>query len=661
MKNLFLMLCLAFFACSQAPVLLEDTQLPDGAFTWRTLSLTARGIKTVSDNRLGLQNVVITMPEVRLRFGAALDAGTFKTKSVITVIASSKVQVAGTATLTYLDGITREPLTNYVTGQPYTTTAAINNLGALLRTPQVKSTERPCVQITFDVTTSLGTNFKRQSLEPICPDVPPIDLAITLGGNTKLYRNYGQSLSLRLTRPQNPQNPIGTETLTISMPGASNFQFSPPLWNAQCLEIPDGLSCVGGFYFNMAGVPPPNVISLALTFDVPDTLETVPLSVTYTSTATETNLSNNTLVANLPTYAPTRANLEVKWLAPTQATSNQLTPLQLIITNRGSSTSTTRAMFFQMYRQLADTQAPSNCGFKHTNYTYACVVPPIAPNASFSMTWTVFTTYQETIQLFAAVYGGSDLDPVWNNQDATSVTFEPDPATFADVSVSLSSNPSPPQQNAGQVFTLTVTNNSSNPALNTRLFDGGSSVQRVYTGCLNQDSYCDLGTIAGNETRVVTLTTEQEETAANVTYYFSIYTNTLESNYNNNSVQLSATYPAADLSISLSSDPDPASQAVGAKHLITLSNTGAEAGTADLELYYSGAATFSSSDPSCSSSDGRAFECVGISLAAGQQKTITLTTVTAETNPNASMAGYFYTVGEDANTSNNYIFQDWSW
>lgn len=654
MKYLLIILCLALFACTKAPDLLETTELPDTAFTWSTVSITQRGVK--QSLSLVQQNMAVEMPQIRLRFGVKeVSSIAFKAKALLSVTARAGLFVTGTATVTMLEGDTLEPIiANRETGSIHAYTGTVNTTGSVVRTFQVVSSSRPCLRITFDVTSSLGTNFKRLSSAPICPGVAPVDLSIKLKTPVQtLYRSTNQMLTLRLERPMSPDNPLRLERLVVTVPNVANLR-SQYRVNAPCLTQENTLTCEGSL--GQTGNDP-RTMDVQIFFDA---LTTDPISITatYTSQALETILGNNTTVVTLPVLEPPNADLALTWTAPTQTIAGQMFPVTVNITNLGTVTSTARK-FTASLGNIRVSSSPSNCGFGNASYT--CVIPPISPNGTHTLTWSITPDYPQTVYLEALVYWNNlDWDLYANNYASIQIQALQDPATITDVIVAISATPDPPQIASGQQYTVTVTNTSSNPAQTVELqFYSQAGVQFSTSNCSFEFNLCNLGTLAALESRVITLTTTSTPNQAEERISAYVSTTSPESNSYNNSSELYISFPGPDFALSLSSTPNPVIQATGQQHSFTVQNVGTLSSAFDLRIYVSGNADFSVDNNQCYELRPKEFYCYFPSLAANQSQTITLTSTSLETLSNTSMFAAVNSYSSDADTSNNQVFEEW--
>jgi hypothetical protein len=651
MKHLFMLFFVAFIACTKSPDLLEQTELPDTAFSWSSVNITPRGTKQSSS--LTPQNLNITLPTVRIRFGVA-KADRYK---IILSLSSSGTTATGSAEIALLDGITKEPIPiDREKGTWHRYNGTINSLGQSLKLPSLIFINRPCLEVTFNVQTGNGAEFKRLSTDPICPGVVPIDLSVKLKTPIqRLYQATQQQIILRLERPQTPENPRGYETLSATIPNVQNLELLNRTF-AQCSTNQNTVTCVGDLRNNTSD---PSTLDIPVQFD-PINTDPITITATYTSQAVETALGNNTITATLPVLEPPNADLSVTWNIPSQIIIDTTTPISITVQNHGSATSTARKLTaFVGNGSVLST--PTNCGLSIGGSTFNCVVPPIAPNGSHTLTWTTSYAYAQTLYLETTVYGNNTDFDVYNNNSASArpeVVY--DPATVTDLSVSLTATPDPPQSATGQQYTLTVQNISSNPAnAVTVQFYSSAGVEFTTSDCVYQNNQCSLGIVGAGASRVITFTST---TTANQSYEsVQAYVNTSspESDPNNNNASLYANFPGKDMALSLSSNPEPVTPALGQQHTITVQNIGTLAGDANLDILVGDNPDFSITNPECQwDTYGYRYSCSFANLEPGQTQSITLTRTTALTSTSYSLYADVYT-SFDTDQNNNNLYQEW--
>jgi hypothetical protein len=665
MRQLLLLALIALLSCTKSPELLEQTELPDTAFSWSTVSITSKGVRQT--HSVQPQNLNVALPQIRLRFGSK-NQGLFKTKAVLSVFAPNTTTATGTATLTLLDGQSFEPLiASSATGAIHQYTGDINSLGTNLRTFQANTSTRPCVRVVFNITTNTGSTFTRTSPAPICPDVPPLDLAIALKTPIKrIYQAPEQQITLRLNRPTLPDNPLRGENLEVTLTGATDLETKPFLFNALCTTtdtstatvLQNKILCPGSLSTSSSD---PRVMDLNLQFNATNSPASIQISATYTSQAVETALSNNTTSATLPVLEPPNADLSVTWNTPSQITIDTTTPISITVQNYGTATSTARKLTANVGNG-AVLSRPTNCGLSSGGSSFNCVVPPIVPNGTHTLTWTTNYAYAQTLYLETTVYGNNTDFDVYNNNSASArPQVIHDPATVTDLSVSLTATPDPPQSAIGQQYTVTVQNTSSIPATFSELqFSSGAGVEFSAVGCgFFYYGSCSLGTIAAGASRVITFTSTTTPNQAYESVQAYVNTSSPESDPNNNSASLSATFPSADMALVLSNSPEPVTPALGQQHTLTVQNIGVLAGSASLEIFAGSTPDFSINHPDCAwEAAGYRYVCNFASLEPGQTQSITLTRTTALTDTSFSVYATVYT-SNDTDQNNNNLYQDW--
>jgi hypothetical protein len=651
MRQLLLIVLIALLSCTKSPTLLEQTELPESAFVWSTVNVTSKGIKQSSS--LTPQNLNIALPVVRLRLGQTRAS---KFKAILSV-SSSGTPAIGTAEIAYLDGISKEPLfIDREKGTWHRYTGAVNSLGQSLKLPILTYANRPCLEVTFTVQTGNGAEFKRLSTDPICPGVPPIDLSVKLKTPIqRLYNATQQQITLRLERPFSIENPLGQERLSVTIPNVQNLELLNRTF-AQCSTQQNTVTCVGDLR---------NITNNPSTLDIPvqfDAISTDPITITasYTSQAVETALGNNTITATLPILEPPNADLSVQWNIPSQIITDTTTPVTITIQNLGTATSTARKLT-AFVGNGSVLSRPTNCGLSIGGSTFNCVIPPIAPNGTHTLTWTTSYAYAQTLYLETTVYGNNtDFDVYKNNSASAQPEVVYDPATVTDLSITLSATPDPPQSATGQQYTLTIQNTSSNPASAVTIqFSSSAGVQFTTPDCTYSSNQCSLGTLAAGASRVITFTSTTTPNQAYETVQAYITTSSPETNTSNNSANLYANFPGADMALSLSSSPEPVTQAVGQQHTLTMQNIGTVAAPVNLEIFAGDDPLFTISNPACSWDPyGRRYSCNFSNLKPGQLETITITRIAALTDTSFSLYATVYTSG-DTDQSNNQVYESW--
>jgi hypothetical protein len=644
-RSLFFIFLLAFFACTKTPDLLEQTELPDTAFTWQSVAITSKGIKQSSS--LNPQNVSVSLPIIRLRLGSAKSN---KFKATLS-LSSSQTTATGTAEITYLDGITKQPLVA-AENVFHRYEGEITSLGKSLKLPTITSTNRPCLEVKFTVLTGNGAVFKRLSSDPICPGVAPIDISVRLKTPPlPIYNTTGQEIVLRFERPFTPENPVGWQRLTVTVQNASNLTAASWFsWSNNCTTQQETLTCEGAFSHPFNG--------LLKTFDLPiifDATNANPVTITahYSSQAVETALANNTVTATLPVLDPPNTDLAVQWIVPSQIQVGQTVPVTITVTNLGSAANTARKLTANLGNTTIHT-SPTNCGMQ--NSLFNCVVPPIPPNGTHHLTWQISTLYAQTLYLETTVFGNNtDWDVYGNNSATANPQVIQDPATVTDLVLSLTADPDPPQASIGQQYTVTITNASSNAAHNLELqFYSSAGVEFSTLDCQVLYAQCSLGTLAAGASRVLTFTSTTEPYYPSDSIQATVTSSSPESNFNDNNATIYATYPTPDVNIVISSNPNPATQAIGQTLTITMQNNGQVTAIGSLQTYYSGVALFSAND--CTSSNQQNFSCP-YTLEPNQSVTFTLTSTTLETEQSVSLYANTDT-SFDQNTTDNYAY--WS-
>jgi hypothetical protein len=651
MKHLFALFLLALFACTKTPDLLEQTELPESAFVWSTVSISSKGIKQNASQTL--QNISISLPTVRLRLG---QTKALKFKAILSV-SSSGTPAIGTAEIAYLDGITKEVLLlDRDKGIYARYTGAVSSLGQSFKLPILTHINRPCLEVRFTVQTSNGAEFKRLSTDPICPGVTPIDLSIKLKTPIqRLYNATQQQITLRLERPRLIENPLGQERLSVTIPNVQNLELLNRT-SAQCSTQQNTVTCVGDLRNNTNN---PSTLDIPVQFD-PTSTDPITITASYISQAVETALGNNSITATLPVLERPDADLSVQWNLPSQIITDQTTPISITIRNLGTVANTARKLTATVGNGLV-LSSPNNCGLSISGSTFNCVIPPIAPNGTHTLTWTTSHAYTQTLYLETTVYGNNtDFDVYFNNSASIQSEVIHDPATVTDLSLTLSATPDPPQSATGQQYTLTVQNTSSNPAnAVTVQFYSGAGVEFSTPDCTYSSNECRLGTLAAGASRVLTFTSTTMPNQAYESVQAYVTTSSPESDPNNNSASISATFPGPDMALSLSSSPEPVTQAAGQQHTLTVQNIGVVAGSANLEILVESTQTFSLTHPNCSWDANRLRHvCNFASLEPAQTQTITLTRIAALTDTSFSLYATAYT-SMDTDGGNNQVYESW--
>jgi hypothetical protein len=651
MKHLLALFLLALIACTKSPDLLEQTELPESAFVWSSISISAKGIK--QNSSLNPQNISISLPTVHLRLGQSKAS---KYKAILSV-SSSGTPTIGTAEIAYLDGISKEVLLlDRDKGIYARYTGAVSSLGQSFKLPILTHINRPCLEVRFTVQTSNGAEFKRLSTDPICPGVTPIDLSIKLKTPIqRLYNATQQQITLRLERPFSIENPLGQERLSVTIPNVQNLELLNRT-SAQCSTQQNTVTCVGDLR-NLTNNP--STLDIPVQFD-PTSTDPITITASYTSQAVETALGNNTITTTLPVLEPPNADLSVQWNIPSQIITDTTTPISITVQNHGTATSTTRKLTATLGNG-AVLSTPTNCGLSIGGSTFNCVIPPIAPNGTHTLTWTTSHAYTQTLYLETTVYGNNtDFDVYFNNSASIQSEVIHDPATVTDLSITLNATPDPPQSATGQQYTLTIQNTAQNPANTVAVqFSSSAGVQFTTPDCTYSSSQCSLGTLAAGASRVITFTSTTLPNQAYETVQAHITTSSPESDPNNNNASISATFPGPDMAVALSSSPEPVTQAAGQQHILTIQNIGVVAGSANLEILAGDHPLFTITNSNCVwDANGLRYVCNFASLEPGQLETITLTRIAALTDSGFSLFATVYT-SMDTDGGNNTLYESW--
>jgi hypothetical protein len=652
-RYFFVLFLLAFVACTKTPDLLENTELPDSAFVWSTVSISSKGVKQTSSQNVGVvpQDFNVILPIVRLRYGMSA-ANKYK---VALSVFSSGVTATGLAEIALLDGDNKEVIPiDREKGTYHRYAGSINSLGQNLKLPTFSYGNRPCLEVTFSIKTGSGAEFKRLSTEPICPGVVPVDLSIKFKSPVQtVYRAADQIITLRLERPMTLDNPMRRERLVVTVPNVENLTTSYRI-NATCITQENTLTCEGSL--GQSGNNP-KTMDVQIYFD---TLTTDPINITatYTSLALETVLANNTTTATLPVLEPPNTDLALTWNAPSQIIAGLTFPVTVNITNLGTATSTARK-FTARLGNVRVSNAANNCGVAQSNYL--CVIPPIPPNGTHSLTWNITTDYPQRLYLEAVVFGNNlDWDVYNNNQANLQIEVIHDPATITDVTVALTATPNPPQINLGQQYSITVTNISSNPATSVEVqFYSEAGIQFVTSDCTLYYTQCSLGTLAPLESRVITLTSASLPNQATERISAYVSTSSPESDLYNNNQKLYVSFPGPDFALALVSNPNPITQAIGQQHSFTVQNLGTLPEGFHIRIYLSADAQFNLDNNQCYELHPQEIYCSFPNLAPNQSQTVSLTSISVETKNAGSVYAEVGSDSTDADTSNNQVFQDW--
>jgi hypothetical protein len=669
MKKIALLLTILLMtlsACATTYTLEETKELPDEALTWSTLKISPRGIKTNLKTRAAAadQSFDISMPEIHIRAGVQGAYTSFYSKFVISVAARKGLDVTGTVKFSVVDPrLPNEPIgrnTNPPTFHEYE--GRINTSGAKVQTFQVRSSIRPCLRIKFRIESSSGGIFSRSSNDLICPAEPPKDLKVKFLNQKKIYASPDQLVSVELSRPFMKTNPMRGETFTITAPGVTNLRLQSYFSYNRCENpTPDTLKCEGIYapYNPWGSVVDYEKTKISFLFDVPNNLNQIPLSITYSDQGTDSNTQNNTASLLVNVLPATDVNLMPEWEYPTQAYIGAAIPYTLRVRNIGTTpSSATRVRARIGYVQPSS--IPSNCGMEQ-NYWYSCVLPPIEAGESGTLTW-VISTNSNQFQMQSITYVTGQYR--YNQTADKNVFLENDPATITDLEVAVTVTPDPPTQNAGTVFTVTVSNVSDVQSVNSRMSWIRTGVNQTVTGCnadpldpQNPTYLCELGTIAPHTQKIVTFTNLEAETVPSATYSFQVFSDSLDLNYQNDYFTFpNIEFPSADFSISLIPNPEPPAAAPGQTYQVTIKNEGVETGHGDIYLSYTGIAELQFNTERCNSSvyygTTYIYCTTPTDLEPNQAFTETFTTTTEETASqiylNAQVNG-----SNENNTSNN--------
>jgi hypothetical protein len=184
-------------------------------------------------------------------------------------------------------------------------------------------------------------------------------------------------------------------------------------------------------------------------------------------------------------------------------------------------------------------------------------------------------------------------------------------------------------------------------------------VEFTTSDCVYQNNQCSLGIVGAGASRVMTFTSTTTPNQSYESVQAYVNTSSPESDPNNNNASLYVNFPGKDIALSLSSNPEPVTPALGQQHTITVQNIGTLAGDANLDIFVGDNPDFSITNPECQwDTYGYRYSCFFASLEPEQTQTVTLTRTVALTQTSFSLYATVYT-SADIDQSNNEIYQDW--
>jgi uncharacterized repeat protein (TIGR01451 family) len=472
-------------------------------------------------------------------------------------------------------------------------------------------------------------------LTVVAAATPEADLAVTKTDDADPVQ-VGALVTYTITVTNNGPDTAANVTLNDTFSGAAvTIDFISPS-QGSCTD-PVG----GAFTCNLGNIA--NGASATVTVEVDaDAAGTITNTVSATSDTADPNAANNTNIVQTTTVvAAAGADLAVTktddvdpvFVGDTvtyTVTVSNLGPDEAVNVSLTDSFSGAAVTIGTVVPSQGTCTAPAGGAF-------TCNLGNLAASASATVTITVTAGAVGTIT--NTVSAASDTaDPVAGNNTNIVQTTTVNPR--ADLAVTKTDDADPVFAGETVTYTVTVTNNGPDGAVNVTLTDAftGASVaitsvvpsQGTCTAPAGGAFTCNLGNLANaaSATVSITATTLEDGTVTNTVSAASDTNDPVPAN-NTNIVQTTTVNPRADLAVTKTDAPDPVTIGNTVTYTITVTNNGpSPASNVSLTDTFSGAAvTITSIVPSqgsCDAAPANPFTCALDEISSGSSATVTV-------------------------------------
>lgn len=302
----------------------------------------------------------------------------------------------------------------------------------------------------------------------------------------------------------------------------------------------------------------------------------------------------------------------------------------------------------------------SSAGCAHAAATVTCLLGTLAVDASQQVTINTTVTALSGVLTNTATVRSAAIDLVTSNNTATADTT----VRSADLAVTKSESADPVGPGSSLTYTITVTNNGPEPALDVTVADplppslafvsvAPQSCSLVFVNDLPVVT-CQFASIASGESVVITLDTTVLSSTGTVENTVTVASSVVDPIPGNNSATETTTIVSADLSITKTDSADPVTTGDALTYTLTVSNLGPDPATEVVvsDQLPAGLGFVSVTPAECGFIDG-VVTCSFASLPVGDSVIVTVnTTVTATTGELVNSAVVASAV-TDLDSSNN--------
>ncbi|MDX1582793.1 MAG: IPTL-CTERM sorting domain-containing protein [Thermoanaerobaculia bacterium] len=466
---------------------------------------------------------------------------------------------------------------------------------------------------------------------------PQADLSITKTDSPDPVTS-GSTLTYTLQVTNNGPDSAAGVVVTDTLPSSVTFQSVTPS-QGTCSQSGRTVTCDLGTLANGANA----TITIEVT---PTESGTITNSASVGSDTEDPNGANNNASESTTVDAPAPEQIDLsitKTDNPDPVRVGDSLAYTIEVSNAGPDTASGVTVTDSLPSTVTfDSATPSQGSCSVSGQTVTCDIGSLGSGGTATVTIRVTPGSQGTITNNVNVSGNEDDTDLSNNSASESTTVE---VAQVDLVLDKIDNPDPVAENETLTYTINVNNSGPGTATNVRLTDTLPSTVTYDSSSTTQGSCsqsgrtvtCDLGTLAsgGSATVTITVTTDPVGSDQTITNSASVTSDETDTNPANNSESEQTTVlvtapPRADLAVTKSDSPDPATVGEPLTYTLNLVNNGPEDATGvTLTDSLPSGATFdsvSSSQGSCSHSEGVVSCSLGTILNGGTA-TVTITVV----------------------------------
>lgn len=474
----------------------------------------------------------------------------------------------------------------------------------------------------------------------------------------------GQQLTYAVTVTNNGPNPANAVTITDVLPSGVAFLSASGPAGSQCSQGNGIVTCTLGTLAN--GVSATVLINVT-----PTATGTITNTAAATTSSGDTvqgnNLVSTTTVVN---PAPSGTDLVVtKADNPDPVSPGQQLTYTLTVTNNGPVAATNTVLTDNLPAGVTflSATAPSGVTCSTANNSVTCTLGSVNVGASVQVTLLVTPDVTGTLSNTATATTSVGETNPGNNTVTITTTSQAAPSP-ADLVVVMTDNPDPVVPGQLLTYTISVTNNGSNPANNTVLTDTLPSGVNLISASGPSGSTCSqtgntvsctLGTLAAGASATVTLLVTPTAVGT-ITNTATATTASGDANPGNNTDSESTTVQAAanpaDLAVTKTANPSSVFPGQVLTYTVTVTNNGPSTATATtlVDVLPPGVVFLSATSPagtSCVQSSG-VVNCSLGNLGAGVSSQVTINVTPLQPGSITNTATATTSAGE-SNPGNN--------